>query len=205
MVSKRPGAYKHAHKKSQTAEDKYFKTLYDIDKLESRQQFLQRHGPKILAMNGDIAAEYTNHQCNKNSEVVTERLMALQKALRQYIDESPITAASSSISEALAGYSGNSQQMLKDLSMESEKPKMITLARKLNSILPTESTSVQTQLSAAKKESDEALRQVGNSVLLWNFATTFTAPINTYTYRWRSGPRERLKRKTMQVYYVMRR
>ena len=164
MVSKRPGAYKHAHKKNQTAEDKYFKTLYDIDKLESRQQFLQRHGPKILAMNGDIAAEYTNHQCNKNSEVVTERLMALQKALRQYIDESPITAVSSFISEARAGYSGNSQQMLKDLCMESEKPKMITLARKLNSILPTESTSVQSQLSTAKKESDEALRQVGNSV-----------------------------------------
>jgi hypothetical protein len=38
------------------AEDKYFKSLYDIVKLESRQQFLQRHGAKILAMN-DIAAE----------------------------------------------------------------------------------------------------------------------------------------------------
>lgn len=159
MVSKRPGAYKHAHKKNQTAEDKYFKSLYDIDKLESRQQFLQKHGPKILAMNGDIAAEYTNHQCNKNSEVVTERLMALQKTLRQYIDDSPVQA-SSSINEALAGYSSNSQQMVKDLCMESEKPKMITLARKLNSILPTESTSVHTHLSNAKKESDEALRQV---------------------------------------------
>ena len=85
--------------------------------------------------------------------------MTLQKALRQYIDERPITA-SSSVSEALAGYSSNSQQMLKELCAESEKPKTITLARKLNSILPTETTSVQTQLSAAKKESDEALRQV---------------------------------------------
>ena len=81
--------------------------------------------------------------------------MTLQKALRQYIDERPITA-SSSVSEALAGYSTNSQQMLKELCAESEKPKTITLAR----ILPTETTSVQTQLSAAKKESDEALRQV---------------------------------------------
>lgn len=154
MVSKRAGAYKHAHKKNQTAEDKYFKSLYDIDKLESRQQFLQKHGAKILAIDGDIAAEYTNHQCNKNSEVVTERLMTLQKALRQYIDEN------STDGETLVGYSSNSQQMLKDLCAESEKPKMITLARKLNSILPTEATSAQTQLSAAKKESDEALRQV---------------------------------------------
>jgi hypothetical protein len=119
MVSKRAGAYKHAHKKNQTAEDKYFKSLYNIDKLESRQQFLQKHGVKILAINGDIAAEYTNHQCNKNSEVVIERLMTLQKALPQYIDEN------STNGETLVGYSTNSQQMLKDLCAESDEGNII--------------------------------------------------------------------------------
>lgn len=160
MVSKRAGAYKYAHKKSEMAEDKYFKALHDIDRLEVRQQFLQRHSAKIQDLCQEFAVEYANHQSNKHSEAVTEKLMSTQTRLRIYIDDAATTSSVSisPISEVLAGYSASTQQMLKDLCIETEKQKLINMARKLNTILPTELTSVQSQLVAVKKDSDEALQ-----------------------------------------------
>lgn len=160
MVSKRAGAYKYAHKKSEMAEDKYFKALHDIDRLEVRQQFLQRHSAKIQDLCQEFAVEYANHQSNKHSEAVTEKLMSTQTRLRIYTDDAATTSSVSisPISEVLAGYSASTQQMLKDLCIETEKQKLINMARKLNTILPTELTSVQSQLVAVKKDSDEALQ-----------------------------------------------
>jgi hypothetical protein len=39
MKSKLPGAYKHAHRKNELAEDRYFKALYDLDKAEMKLEY----------------------------------------------------------------------------------------------------------------------------------------------------------------------
>jgi len=169
MIAKRPGAYKYAHKKNEIAEDKYFKALSDIDRLEIRLQSLNKHSAKVHAVCADFAVEYANHQINKQSEAVTERLHVLQSTLKNYVDSFPLVSGASiaPISEALAGFSANTQQLLKDVCIEAEKQKIITLGRKLNSILPTETSSASSQLLVARRDSDEALCQVCLSFSVW--------------------------------------
>ena len=150
MVSKRPGAYKFAHKKNGLAEDKYFKALFLIDKLENRLKCLQGSASKIQAFVTDVAAEYTNHQTNKNSEAVTEKLKSLQLSLKQMID-------SNKNIDILMGFSANTQTSIRELINEVDKQKIVTMARKLTVILPTESITVNSQLSTSRKDADDAL------------------------------------------------
>ena len=57
MVSKKPGAYKHAHEKNCAAEDRYFKSLSDIETYEYQHKRTSEAEELICPVLASIAAD----------------------------------------------------------------------------------------------------------------------------------------------------
>ena len=83
MVSKRSGAYKHAHKKSEAAEDRYFKALSDIEIFDRQLKYMQNVASIVNPILSAMAERYVI--LSVDSEC-SESLMEVSNSQKQLVD-----------------------------------------------------------------------------------------------------------------------
>lgn len=154
MVSKRAGAYSYAHKKNETAEDKYFKSLYEIDYYETKLKFFVGINAKLPLLIGDIASYYSTLMATPNNESALEMLSISHNKLVEYMK----SQENNKILEVCT--SKFEQLMTTMLNETEEKFKIARKARDLHQSLPQEILNLQSKLTLARKDCDEALKNM---------------------------------------------
>ena len=87
MISKRSGAYKHAHKKSDAAEDKYFKALYEIDFYDNQIKYLTEVGSVINPILVNMFEESSVLTVNPESKQSLENVRLQQLLLISFLQK----------------------------------------------------------------------------------------------------------------------
>lgn len=154
MVSKRAGAYSYAHKKNEDAEDKYFKSLYDIDYCETKLRYFVGTNAKLPNLVAELASFYPTLMATPNNETALEMLSLSHQKMTEYMkseeDKNILEAVSNKFE----------QLMITMLSETEEKFKIARKARDLHQTLPQEIYHLQNRLSTARKDGDEALKNM---------------------------------------------
>ena len=115
MVSKRPGAYKHAHKKNEAAEDRYYKALSDINMFGYQHSRLVEAAAVICPLLVAMVDGHVVLSSDGTDREALEKVAAAQNALCIYLKEdaekeskkSVKWALKVSIMKSLLGLSGN--------------------------------------------------------------------------------------------------
>lgn len=81
MVSKKPGAYSHAHDKNSSAEDRYFKSLSDIETYEYQHKRTTEAVELICPVLASIAAEQAALSAESSNEQALNRVAVAQAIL----------------------------------------------------------------------------------------------------------------------------
>ena len=110
MISKRSGAYKHAHKKSDTAEDKYFKALYEIELYESQLKYMTTVGAVVNPILIDMFEENSVLTVDPNNKNSLDNVSGKQLLLKSFLDKDKNNELKSSIKKLLLGISTNLQR-----------------------------------------------------------------------------------------------
>jgi hypothetical protein len=166
MVSRNKGAYKHAHKKYERAEDRYFKSLYDITTVEEKIQSLTS-GPAakvvtLLTALANITGRYlevpaspeTNAQVDEMIEklrvLVASGLPACDGSLQSIRD----TGNDSTVLDA---FSSKTTAIVLSCFEEIGRSKMLREVRNHSLALSSEMTTLKATLNKVNKDSEEAL------------------------------------------------
>ena len=160
MISKRSGAYKHAHKKSDAAEDKYFKALYEIDFYENQIKYLTHVASIINPILVNMFEESSVLTVNPESKQSLENVRLQQLLLVSFLDEDKgkcekekdnilKSELKASIKKSLYAISSNLQRH----AAAKEANKMVK-----NEIINKEIKEAKMLFSEANKSSDEALK-----------------------------------------------
>lgn len=155
MVSKKPGAYKYAHKKNSLAEDKYFKALYDIDKMERRFKGLTKLNGTIIQLVSEISAHYTTLASNKSDQQALTSIEETQNTMKTFVEKNIEKEQT-----PLSFYSSKTEEGLQALISNPDKFKAARKARELSSIIPGELSTVKNSLALAQREADDALKNM---------------------------------------------
>lgn len=154
MVAKKPGAYKYAHKKFCTAEDKYYKSLTDIFEGDRKMALLASSERRLCEAIATIASAHRLLQAVPSSEEgigkVESGIQAMQTVLPPSSFDDP-----SSLMRIL---SEKTQKSLKLMYEENLKLKVARLAKDLD--ISSELNTVRTDLKLANQESDAALKEM---------------------------------------------
>ena len=81
MVSKKPGAYNHAHDKNSSAEDRYFKSLSDIETYEYQHKRIAEAVELLCPVLASIAAEQAALSAESSNEQALNRVAVAQAIL----------------------------------------------------------------------------------------------------------------------------
>lgn len=151
MVSKKKGAYSHAHRKASEAEDRYFKSLFDIDRIEHKIKLSKGASANIPKLVSEMSALNKLYTVNPKDEQCNLSMMALQEKLGAIV----------AVEENLSCFASKTASILRGfLDQNIEKVKISRKARELYVTLPAEFKSLDTALSSARLTSDEALDEI---------------------------------------------
>jgi hypothetical protein len=158
MVSKRSGAYTYAHRKTETAEDRYFKSLYEIDMYENK---LQNHflsaTAKFPSLLQELSSHYSVLMATPKDENLGNVVAQVYKKLNDYLEENKandlFVVFPVKFQTALTGF-------ISSTGGNEDKFKLVRKARDLYQLYQTELFNAQTKFAQVKKDSEEALKNM---------------------------------------------
>lgn len=150
MESKQGGAYKYAHRKNEKAEDQYFKSIVDIEVLETKLKLLKSENGPLSAILQDLAGSYDVLFVNPNNDEEQQKVYHNQVALKNLVD-----------TELKSIFSVDLEKELKALTENSDFPTVARKARKVyTTSLPEEIKKVAAKLAFANKINSESLKEM---------------------------------------------
>lgn len=157
MVSKKTGAYHYAHKKLENAEDKYFKSLYEIDLYENRLQHFVPTNAKFSVLLQDLSNYYSAIMAQPKDETTGNQVLASYQKFCNYCEEVKsqdlFTIFTPKFNQSLSTLLLNSNE-------NNDKFKLVRKARDLYSLYTTEITMIQNKLIQSRKDSEESLKNI---------------------------------------------
>eukprot|EP01038_Epipyxis_sp_PR26KG_P005253 gene5253-7301_t len=158
MIAKNPGAYKYASKKSQQAEDKYFKALYDIDLAEMKINFQNHLMNEIRPLLTSLcntplsvlqkAKSHSAEEINKPAEIVKSIKLKMDSLKSQY----------NTLKNSC--WNNDFEIKCKDLFDEMKHNRLNKISDMLISVMEQDKKSMQQSLQAIRKESEDSLRDM---------------------------------------------
>jgi hypothetical protein len=166
MVSRNKGAYKHAHMKYQRAEDRYFKSLYDITSVEEKIQSMTS-GPAakvvtLITALANLTGRYlevpASPETNAQIDEVIEKLRVLV-ASGSPAGDATVQSLKDTINEntVLDPFTSKTAAIVLTCFEETMRGKMLREVRNHSLTLSTEMTTLKGALNKANKDSEEAL------------------------------------------------
>jgi hypothetical protein len=156
MVSKKQGAYHYANRKNEQAEDKYFKSLYEIDFFESKIKYFVGFNAKLPTIVSELAALYNTLMATPKDEITIIKIQQLHEKMTDYMKEHE----TQQIFAAFGSNSNKIEQSAVGLIQEQDRFKIVRKARDLHANLSTEIVQLQGKLMQAKKDSEESLKNM---------------------------------------------
>lgn len=153
MISKKQGAYNYAHRKNEQSEDRYFKSLYDTDFFEAKIKHFAGYGAKIPAIIGELAALYNTLMATPKDEAAITQVQTQHAKL---VEQMRINEAQN----IFAAFDPKIEQTVLAILQETDRFKIVRKARDLHGNLTTEITALQGKLVKARKDGDEALKNM---------------------------------------------
>ncbi len=159
MVSKKKGACAYARRKSQEAEDMYFKSLYEVESTETKAKIASSQDCNLIPIITEIASLHKMFVANPYDATATAKFSVLQAELRAKISQKNVLGYN-----GFTVYSPFSEKTISMLNLllddSIEKPKAVKKARDLHTILPGEISKLQGKLSQARLDGDESLGNI---------------------------------------------
>lgn len=156
MVSKRTGAFKHAHKKSEAAEDRYYKALSDINMFGYQHSRLVEAAAVICPLLGAMVEGHVVLSTDGTDRVALDKVAAAQSAIAIYLKEDAERESKKSVKWALK------VPIMKSLLGLSGNPLRCGAARSAfhmvsKNIIPLEVKESRMMVVTATKTSDDSL------------------------------------------------
>jgi hypothetical protein len=156
MVSKKPGSYAYAHRKNEASEDKYFRSLHEVEFYENKIAFFQGSSAKLPALVSELNGYYNPLMETPKCEVLESKIMAahskfiaeLENLKKQKAFEAFLTNATK-VEESLAA-----------IVQETTKFRIVTKAKEAYPIFSNEIFQLQKKLTQARKDGDDALKNM---------------------------------------------
>lgn len=155
MVSRKGGAYHHAHKKNQAAEDRYFQCMYDISMLDSKIESLTS-GPaaRTVAMVMQLKDLCGDFQAVPSAETIAKVDDVLGKM------KSLVASTTAEGESVLKVFSTPTEAAIESILSTEDHGTLLRAARKQSGNFSCEQLNLRNQLKKANKDSDEALENM---------------------------------------------
>lgn len=153
MVSKKQGAYNYANKKNEQAEDRYFRSLFEVDFFESKIKFFAGPTAKVPAMIAELAAMYNVLLATPKDEAAIQTIATQHAKLVEamHVHEKD---------QIFAAFDPKIEQNVLLMLQEADRFKIVRKARDIHSNLTPEISALQGKLMKARKDGDEALKNM---------------------------------------------
>jgi hypothetical protein len=153
MVSKKQGAYNYANKKNDQAEDRYFRSLYEVDFYETKIKYFAGASAKIPAIIAELNAMYNVFLATPKDEAAIQTV-ATQHA--KLVDAMSMHEKD----QIFAAFDPKIEQNILAMLQETDRFKIVRKARDIYSNLTPEISALQGKLIKARKDGDEALKNM---------------------------------------------
>lgn len=150
MESRRGGAYKYAHRKNEKAEDQYFKSIVDIEVLETKLKLLKSENGPMSKILQELAESHDVLFLNPHNDEEQQKVYGNQVMLKNLVDN-----------ELKSIFSTDLEKELKSLTDSSDFAAVARRARKVfTTSLPEEIRKVAAKLAFANKINSESLKEM---------------------------------------------
>ena len=154
MVSKQSGAYKHAHKKNEASEDRYFKALSDIETFEGQLQDIVGMSSVLIPILSAMAEEHTVLSVDPENKESLQNVADAQVLLTAFLEKEKLKKPSEKELKAAI------KKILASLAVNLQRVSAARIASNVmdKEMIPKEVTDARMMLAEARKASDNALK-----------------------------------------------
>ena len=156
MVSKKPGSFNYAHRKNELSEDKYFRSLFEVEFYEGKIAYFAGSSAKLPALISELNGYYNVLMDAPKCEILENKIMtAFNKLTIEFENLKKHKAF-----EAFLTNGPKIEESITAITNENAKFRIVMKAKEAYPGLSYEVMQLQKKLTQARKDGDDALKNM---------------------------------------------